>query len=327
MRFLTKAAILAAAGWSGYWVIGAQGQERLLAQFLENSSSEGHDPASVISVSGFPNRFDTVLTGIDFTDPSGDWGWQADTFRFNTMAYQINNLTADWPGVQAFKTPFGTLTLDSATLTGDIELSPTSTLPLRRAQINGESVALDSSTGWAAQIDTIAGALTRAEGSDTGYLLHLELGQITPPRELTSLIGGGGFLPDIVDSVVLTLQAELDQPIDRMMFQNAQPRPGSVVIEPSSIVWGASILVVEGALHDAGNGFIEGELILDVENWQPLFEVFKRASHLTATEKITLQRALNAASTGNNLAFTLNFTNGETRIGPFRIGPAPIYPF
>ena len=124
------------------------------------------------------------------------------------------------------------------------------------------------------------------------------------------------------------LIANKDREIDRLAFASgAPPKPTTAVIEQAEIIWGSSTLGLNGELRAGSNGYVEGYLEFDVEGWQPLFDIYNSAARMSATEKLTLKRALDAASGGGNLAFTLRFSGGEASIGPFTIGPAPVYPF
>ncbi len=328
MKWLFRLTVLVVAGWSGYWFIGARAQENLFANLLADGREDGCTAESGdLGVGGFPYRFDTSLTDLSFRDPSGKWGWQADEFLITALTYQPNHVIAAWPGTQILDTPEGRVTVDSDVLRASIVVAPAINMPLERLQLEGAGLLLNG-TGWMANISTLNAALFQNETTPTRYRLGIDLEDITPPAFITSRLGGGAYLPDLVDKLRLSGQIYFDREIDRPAFASATPpRPLRATIEPSFILWGPSELRLTGELRAAENGYVEGNLNFEVFNWQPFFETFRQASNLTTTEKLTLKRALDGASDGRNLAFTLNFINGETRIGPFTISPAPVYPF
>lgn len=329
MKWMFKLVFLSAALWSGYWYFGARAQEKIYAEILTESRNQGWIAESRnLGVSGFPNRFDTTLTGLNFRDPSGKWGWRGEGFQLKALSYQPNHIIMAWPGEQVIDTPEGDVTINAALLRASLVVSPSTTLPLSRFQIEGEDVALNGSRFGNSNIGMLNGAFFQDETEATLYRLGFEFFDITPPRSLITRLGGGSIFSGAIERIKLSAQVEFDREIDRLALSDGQPpRPISAVIEPSLIVWGGSQLAISGELSKGVNGFVDGQLNFDVQNWQPMFEVFKQASNLTTTELLTLKRALDGASGGANLVFTVNFVNGESRIGPFTIGPAPVYPF
>ncbi len=329
MKWMFKFVFLAAALWSGYWYFGARAQEKMYAQLLNESREQGWTAESRnLGVSGFPNRFDTTLTGLNFSDPSGRWSWRGEEFQIKALSYKLNHIIMAWPGEQVLGTPEGRITINAELLRASLIMTPSTTLPLSRFQIEGEEIALESDRLGPANIGLLNAALFQDDATPTKYRLGIDLSDITPPQNLTSRLGGGRILSGMVESLRLSALIEFDREIDSLALQNGQPpQPVSMEIEPSLIVWGGSELAISGTLAKGNNGYVEGQLNFDVQNWQPMFEVFKQASSLTTTELLTLKRALDGASGGGNLIFTVNFINGESRIGPFTIGPAPVYPF
>jgi len=329
MKWMFKVVFLMAALWSGYWFFGARAQEKIYVEILTESRNQGWVAESQnLGVSGFPNRFDTTLTGLNFRDPSGRWSWSGEEFQLKALSYQPNHIIMAWPGEQVLDTPEGRVTINAELLRASLVVTPSVNLALSRFQIEGNDIDVDSAQLGLANIGQLNAALHQDETSTKSYLLGIQLTDFTPPQSLTTKLGGGRIFSGAIDSLRLSALVAFDQEINRLNVSNGQPpRPISAIIEPSQLVWGGSSLSISGELSKSGNGFIEGYLEFDVQNWQPMLEVFKQASNLTTTELLTLKRALDGASGGGNLVFTLNFENGQSRIGLFTIGPAPVYPF
>ena len=329
MKWMFKLVFLSAVLWGGYWYFGARAQEKIYVDLLAQSRDQGWTAESQnLGVTGFPNRFDTTLRGLNFRDPSGRWGWRGEEFQIKALSYKPNHIIMAWPGQQVLETPEGDVTFSADLLRASLVVSPSTNLPLSRFQIEGENIDLDSSRLGAAAIGVLNGAIFQDADAPTSYRLGIELTDVEPPRALVARIGGSSIFGGPAERVKLDAIVEFDREIDRIAFQNGNPpRPISAKIELGRIVWGESVLKISGELADAGNGFIQGDLHIDVENWQPMFEVFKQASHLTTTEQLTLKRAIDGAASSGSLVFTVSFVDGESRIGPFTIGPAPRYPF
>ncbi|MBL1437285.1 MAG: DUF2125 domain-containing protein [Rhodobacteraceae bacterium] len=329
MKWMFKFVFIAAALWSGYWYFGAQAQEKIYAELLIESRNQGWTAESRnLGVSGFPNRFDTTLTGLNFRDPSGRWSWRGEEFQIKALSYKLNHIIMAWPGEQTVSTPEGNATINAELLRASLVVSPRTNLPLSRFQIEGEAIELDIDQLGKAAIGMLNGAFHQEEDNATKYLLGINLQDITPPQSLTSSLGGGRIFSGNIEGLVFSAEIEFDREIDRLALQSGQPpRPINMEIKPSLLIWGDSELAVSGDLSKGDNGFVEGRLEFDVKNWQPMYQLFDQASHLTTTERIILKRALDGASGGGNLVFTLVFENGNSRIGPITIGPAPVYPF
>ena len=324
MKWMFKFVFLAAALWGGYWFFGARAQEKIYAELLAESRNQGWTAESRnLGVSGFPNRFDTTLTGLNFRDPSGRWGWRGDEFQIKALSYKPNHIIMAWPGEQVVDTPQGDISVNADMLRASLVVSPSVNLPLSRFQIEGKTMALGGSLFGVANIGGLNGALFQDQDRPTKYHLGVDITDITLPHGLPLRLGGP------IDSLNLSAYLEFDREIDRLALNSGQapPRPVSANIDHGVIVWGNSELAITGTLTKSDNGYVDGQLDFNVKNWQPLFEAFKQMSHLTSPELLTLKRALNGASGGANLVFSLTFANGESRIGPFTIGPAPVYPF
>ena len=327
MKWMFKLLLLGATLWGGYWFIGAKAQEEAYASLIESSRATGWKVESQApELIGFPNRFDTTLTDLDFQSPGGNWGWRGESFQIKALSYQPNHVIAVWPGEHVLLTPGGNASINSDQLRASVVFSAKNNLPLERLQLEGTGIALVGNPQWTANIGILNGALFQNETTATRYRLGIVLANITAPSNLTSLLGAA--LPGLISEIRLSAQLDFDREIDRHGFESGTPpKPVHAVIEPSQIIWGDSTLTIEGELSAANNGYIEGHLSFDVLGWQPLYDVFAEASTMSPTNKLTLKRALDGASNGQNLVFTVYFSNGEASIGPFTIGPAPIYPF
>lgn len=328
MKWMFRLVFLLAALWSGYWYFGARAQEKAYAELLTESRNQGWTAESRhLGVSGFPNRFDTTLTDLNFADPSGRFRWHGEEFQIMALSYQPNHIIMAWPGKQVVETPQGEATINADLLRASLVVSPAISLPLSRFQIEGNDVALQGPELGDALIGHLNGALFQDENQANTYHFGLDLTDIAPPETLTARLGGGQFFSGGIDRLHISAHLEFDKPLDRLALEDGQPpRPVRAEIEPSLLVWGTAELGLRGTLSKGENGFVEGELFFDVKNWQQFYDLFKQASHLTPTELITMKKALNSVANGNNLVFSLRFENGESLIGPFTIGPAPVYP-
>ena len=329
MSWIFKLGLVAAALWSGYWFLGAEAQEEAFDRFIAESRAQGWMAESESrDLAGFPNRFDTTFTGLNFQTPNGQWGWQGRNFRIMALSYRPNHIIMAWDGPQVLHMPSSDLSANAARLRASVVVAPATNVPLERLQIEGEELALESPQGWAASIASLNGALFQNETTPTRYRLGLDLGNITLPAALVSTLSGGAPLPRTLQNLHLSARLDFDHEIDRFaLVGGTAPKPVHAIIEPSNIIWGDSELTVQGTLSTAANGYIDGRLEFNVQGWQPLFKAYRTISRLTPPQMDKLEQALQAASGGEALTFSVVFENGLASIGPFTIGPAPVYPF
>ena len=101
MRLLLAVIVIAALGWSAYWVIGQRGLEQGLADWFEARRAEGWvAETSDLRVRGFPNRFDTGFSDLLLADPETGLAWEAPYFQLSALSYRPNHVIAVWPEEQ-----------------------------------------------------------------------------------------------------------------------------------------------------------------------------------------------------------------------------------
>ncbi len=327
MRWLMKLMIFVGLGWSGYWFVGAKAQEQLFANWLETNRDSGWVAQSTeMSVTGFPNRFDTIITDLDLQGPHGDWGWQADGFQVFALSYQPNHIIMAWPGKQVISNSHGSLTLDGTEMRGSIEVTPNTDLTLERLRVEATDLNVQSSDGWEAAAQYANLALFQDEEKPSLYRLGIELTDVNIPAEYMAAVVQVGQNTNLISSVLASAFIDFEQEIDRNTLNNGLPRWKTVELDELAIDWGRANLMMSGELRPAGNGYIDGNIDFHVTNWQMLFAAFEEMSQLKPTELTLIESVLAGISNGNTLDFSLRFSNGKTYIGPIAIGGAPIDP-
>ena len=86
--------------------------------------------AEDVRVTGFPNRVDAIVTGLDLADPEAGWSWAAEEFQVLSLSYRPQHVIAVLPGEQVVSTPFETVRVTSETLRGSVIFRPTPRLEL-----------------------------------------------------------------------------------------------------------------------------------------------------------------------------------------------------
>ena len=152
MRTLLAIVILAALGWSGYWYVHATAMDRAVTGWLAERRAAGWvAEAEDVRVRGFPSRVDTIMTGLDLSDPKAGWSWQAEQFQVLSLSYQPNHVIAVLPGEQVFSTPYDTLRATSDQLRGSVIFKPTPRLELDHMTFEIGNMRIASDLGWSAR--------------------------------------------------------------------------------------------------------------------------------------------------------------------------------
>ena len=77
MRILLAIVILAGLAWSGWWYFGATTRQNAIESWLAGRRDAGWVAETAdVRVTGFPNRIDLIVEGLDIADPEAGWAWQ-----------------------------------------------------------------------------------------------------------------------------------------------------------------------------------------------------------------------------------------------------------
>ena len=181
MRKLVWLVAIAAALWSGYWVVGAQGIERGLGHWLEERRGEGWQAEAVsVETSGYPLSFETRLEGIALVDPESGLGWEAPDFRFEAQSHAPTRVAATWPGRQRLITPFEQIDIEAGDMRAALGLVPGPALVLDTSDVVLAEVSLTSSAGWTASLASGSLSTRRAEEDPLAHELRFAAENVRP---------------------------------------------------------------------------------------------------------------------------------------------------
>lgn len=327
MRWLVRLVFIGLIGWSGYWFIGAKGQEQVFAQWLETNRSNGWiADSATMNVTGFPNRFDTIIEQLDLQGPNGDWGWQAEGFQVYALSYQPNHIILAWPGKQVISNRHGSLTLQGTEFRGSIVVAPNTDLTLERLRVEATDLSAISSLGWSSYAKSANMALFQDTEIPSRYRLGLDFEDVTFPSEFMAALVQLGQNTDVISQIMASAYISFEREIDRSSINSGLPNWNALELESLQINWGRANLSMTGQLTPAANGYIDGNIDFTVENWRMLFEALRQTATLRPSELALIEGALSGLSQGGRLEFSLRFDNGKAYIGPFVVGAAPINP-
>ncbi|MEM8787383.1 MAG: DUF2125 domain-containing protein, partial [Pseudomonadota bacterium] len=330
MRTLFVVVLVAALGWSGYWWAGSRAKEAALSGWLAEQRAAGWVADADLTVRGFPNRFDTMVTDLHLADPRSGWSWTAPAFQILALSYRPNHIIAVWPPRQTVSSPAERITVEAERMRGSVRFAPNTGLALRQALVELKSVSLVSNAGWRAGISEGQVAIRRAPAGaapDYGYDVSLTAQTLRLPEPLRARLDPAGVLPASVNGATIRLTPVFDAEWDRRSVEAGLPQLTTLNVGNVSFAWGDMELTVMGRLDADTRGRAEGTLNVTARNWREMLQLGVRAGWLTQDIVGSVEAGLGilARLTGETerLDMTVTFGNGLTRIGPVPIGPAP----
>ncbi len=331
LRRMIVVVLLATLGWGGYWAVGAWGLEKAVRLWLVDRRGDGWQAeAERVVVRGFPNRFDLELDEVRLADPRTGWAWSAPFFQSLALSYKPYHVIAVWPDTQTLQTPYERLQITSERLRGSLMLTPT-TLALKRSSFELDGVEVTSDAGWTSKL-TEGRLATRTIPEDfpdpNVHQISFSARAWQVPSRLLAELNAADLVPDTLDRVTADLTITFSAPWDRYSIERARPQPMHVEVNLAEAKWGQMELKLAGSFDVDESGLPEGSLLVKATNWREILAVGVAAGVVPADFEAPITTALELASqlagSPTTLDIPLNFKNGQTRIGPAPIGPAPV---
>jgi hypothetical protein len=327
MRTLLAIVVLAALGWSAWWWFNASMRERALERWLADRRADGWQAeAADLRVTGFPNRVDTIVTDLHLADPEAGWSWHAAEFQILSLTWAPHRFIVALPGVQAFSTPYETLTTTSDLLRGSVAFRPNTRLELDHSTFEIEGMQVASDLGWTAEIGKAILATRQAEGRPFGHDIAFDADSILLPEALVAR--AGGVLPAAIGPVEVDTTATFDRAWDRPSVEGENPELVGIDVRRLSLDWGDLALTGNGSVTADAEGLASGNLDLEARNWRAMLDLAERTGALPSGVAAAIRAGLGLFASfggagGDMLGVPLSFEDGRTRLGPVAIGPAP----
>lgn len=327
MRILIVLIVLAAVGWSAYWFVGARALDRAIRAGIEDAREAGIEVATdSLKVTGFPNRFDTMIDAPRLQFPQSGITWSAPFLQVFALSYRPNRIIAALPDTQRIEGPFGTARIETGTARASATFQAGRSLVLDHANLVVEGLTV-TSEGLDLTMARLLAASRLPEGETDGTVqnIGITLNDVALPRTLAARLGGTGAAR--IDSATLDATLRLAEPVDRQTLQGAPIRVQEIRIETLDIAWGDVSLAATGDLKVDGAGIPAGEVEAVLTNWPRALEIASGAGFLPPEQVATARQAMSvlAAMSGGSgrLTVPLTFREGRIYLGPVPLGPAP----
>lgn len=330
MRILLTLILVAAAAWAGYWFVGKTGVNRGYAAWLEARRADGWvAEASDITTRGFPNRFDTTFTDIALADPETGLAWEAPFFQILALSYKPNHVIAIWPETQLIATPLEKYTLQSQRMRASIVTGARISLPLERIVLTAEKLAITpQGDDRPLRAEALRLAAHRLSARPADYRLGLSADGLSPALDWRVRLDPAGKLPERFDALSADLTVTFDKPWDRSAIEQARPQPRHVELRLAEARWGRLELQAAGELTVDTRGVPEGQIVVKARNWRDILNMAVASGTLSDGFADTLESGLEMVSqmAGNprTLDIPLRLSDGQVRLGPVPLGPAPV---
>lgn len=321
MKRLLVLIVLATLAWSGYWAVGAWQLREAQKDWFEERRADGWQADYAdLGVSGFPNRLDTTFTDIALADPGSGLAWQAPVFQILRLSYRPSHMIAAWPETQSLATPERRATVESEDMRASLVLRGGEDRALERATLVAGTLRLVPETGGAWALARLNAAAERTAASPATYRLGLSLDGLAPP-------GSPRRLPQTLDAVRLDATVAFDAPWDAAAIAARRPQPRQIDLDTAEATWGDLVLRAAGRLDVDAEGQPEGRIALRAENWRAILRLAQETGALPSGVAGTLEDALALAARlsgeSGTLDIPLDFDDGQIRLGPVPLGPAP----
>ncbi|MCK0172283.1 DUF2125 domain-containing protein [Aliiroseovarius sp. S1123] len=329
MRKLVVIAVVLAGLWSGYWFIGAKGVESAFNTWIDDRRAEGWvSQAQDVSTRGFPNRFDTIFTGLELADPDTGLAWRAEEFQILALSYQPNHVIAVWPGQQVVSSPLQNITFQADSFKGSLVFDPSPDLPLDRSSIVIENLTMQSNAGWTAGLEAGQIATRKSSVAPNRHDIHFEATGLLPASSFVQGFGNGELLPSVFERALLKASVDFTGPWDRHAVETARPQITRIAISDLDAKWGELGLKAVGTVDVDARGIPTGEVAIKAKNWRKMVEIAEAsgvlAPELVSTVTGALQFVAGLSGNSETLDVTLRLSGGAVFLGPIPIGAAPI---
>ncbi|MCP3971356.1 MAG: DUF2125 domain-containing protein [Rhodobacteraceae bacterium] len=325
LRVLLIAIVAPAALWSGYWWWGSHGVEDDLRAWLDGRADAGWVANYAdVSTRGFPNRFDTTVTGLELADPGLGLAWTAPFFQLLRLSYEPNHIIAVWPNEQTLASPETRVTVRTGKARASLVFKPGTDLELDRVTAVFDNIRLVADAGWTAQAAEVRLATRTSERSAGAIHIGLETKQLRPVGDGLQSLAEMGIVHGVIDGLRIDATLGFDAPWDQHAVETARPLVREIELHKLQLDWGGVELWAAGDLTVDTEGLATGSITIKAKNWRELFQIAVGTGWIPdsiagALESgLTLLAGLSGSS--ETLDAPLTFEAGYVSFGPVPLG-------
>lgn len=311
MKRLFFIAVILAALYAGYWLVGSSQVETRARAALAQLEAQGWQVGySDLDTQGFPSRFDTTVTDLTLASPDGQVAWAAPFVQLLALSYRPNRVIAVWPPAQTVTVAGQPFDIASERLRASATVGLSAALPLDHATMEGEAVRV-ASDAWTVSAASLLAAIREAGPAPATYDAYLGLEGIALPG-----------LPQGLDLLQLDGQVTLDAALDARL--QSAPRVLGLALREARLGAGDAALTLAGDLAPDAQGFLSGTVTVRAENWRGVLTVLESAGILVHDQAPFLAGALEQLAAGQeDIEIPVTFRNGQVEALGIVLLPSP----
>ncbi len=321
--------IAAAALYAGYWFVGSNGASAGFERWFEERRAEGWvADVEEIKTVGFPSRFDTTLTNVSLADPDTGVAYSAPFLQIFALSYKPEHLIAVWPNEQTFGSPYGKAAVTSADMRASLIVKKNTALSLEKANYTTDDLAIKMDTGEAFGASKALVAVELTPTVENSYHFGVDLKDVTLPQPQGIRLEVG-LLPEQLDYARADVTAQFDAPWDLNALQSARPQPTNISVKLIEAKWGQLELRLAGAFDVDAQGRANGKITVKAQNWRDILTVSAASGAIPVQLVRPIEQGLSLLSglsgNRNTLDLPLDLKDGQMKLGPIPLGPAPLF--
>lgn len=331
MRRLLVLLTVLALLWCLWWL----GATALIAQqtraWFDARRGEGWQAEAQIDRSGFPTRLGLTLSNVALADPELGTALRVDRLRLSAPGYWPGDPVLDLPQTPMILSHAGQqLSLTASNARAALELHPNTALTLEafRGKSGPWQVALNGNP--LAKGDAVQLTMVQSDSEPDRYALDLTTERLAPLPALQQLwpeVTPPADWPETLNKGAVSASVTFDRPWDRAALGQRRPQPRHISFHEGALDWGPLQLTLSGAVEIDSRGRPEGQLRLTAARWQEVLNIATDSGLIPPEAQARTQLMLGGLAAigggGPDLTVDLILAEGQMRIGPLPLGPAP----
>ncbi|MEJ6507809.1 MAG: DUF2125 domain-containing protein [Octadecabacter sp.] len=328
MRKLIVLVVVAASLYGGYWFVGrSQIQYRLTEALVQVDAGEYDLTYNTMHTRGFPSRFDTTITDLEFGDPATGLKYLAPIFQLLALSYRPNEVIAVFPNEQTLDIGGDMFTIITNDMRASGKVRASATLAVQSATIEADNPRIRTQDGAELAMANLLAAMRLTPETTQTYDVFLEARAIVLPEDIRAMIDPQNLQPPVVQSLRFDSDVELRAPIEL----NGSTDPAQIQnlsLKEFALSWGDMSLSAIGEVTPDDNGILNGSISISARNWQQGLDL------AVSTGAVKDERQFLVTEIANNmdetphipdtLTVTLNIVDGNMMLGMMPLGAAPV---
>ncbi|AKS45183.1 hypothetical protein SAMN05444287_0275 [Octadecabacter temperatus] len=329
MRKLIALVVVAATLYGGYWFVGRSQIQSKLSEALVDIDAGDYDLTyDTLHTKGFPSRFDTTITNLEFNDPLTATSWAAPIFQLFALSYRPNEVIAVFPNEQTLTVDGEVFTLLTNDMRASGKVRANATLAFQTATIEMDYPRIRTEEGAELAMASILAAMRLTPETIQTYDLFLEARSIELPEDVRRMIDPQNQQPAIIQSLRFDSDIDLSAPIE-LNGANTDPIGlEAISIKEFALAWGEMSLSAIGDVTPDATGLLNGSFSISARNWQQLLDLAVATGSIPEERRLLIVgMAANIDETPHvpdTLTATLTITDGQMALGPIPLGAAPL---